>query len=177
LTADAALFLGRAATLGVPRRTTAASASAFRFVDANQAAVGRWYLNVGAKTPMSLATWARTLLALASTRAPENQGIVGGGTSGLWSAGFTSSGEPRRSPLVEADRLGVPLSLRLLQRFAGTNRDADLAYGYILGHLRPDATVDGARSSDSVAQAYYALAFAERAYALERPSGWDDRLI
>jgi hypothetical protein len=177
LTAEAAIFLSRAANVGAVPGVGTPARDAYRFVDANQAAVGRWYLNVGSKTPMDLATWARTLLALASTRSPHNQGILGGGAPALWSAAFTSSGTPRYSSLPDPQNLGLPLSLRLLQRYAGTTRDADLAYGYVLNHLRRDGTVDTAEESNSTAQANFALAFADRAYALQRPDAWDRRLI
>jgi hypothetical protein len=177
LTADAALFLKRTARAGGPAASANQAKRAFHFIDLNQAAVGRWYLNVGANTPMTLLPWASTLLALASTRTAEHQGIVGGGAPGLWSEAFTDSGGPRRTPLVDMRGLGVALSLRLFQRFAGARRDADLAYRSIIDDRRADGTVRVARRDDTIAQATYALAFAERALALRRPDGWYRRLI
>jgi hypothetical protein len=177
LTADAALFLKRTASAGGPPASADQAKSAFHFIDLNQAAVGRWYLNVGAITPMTLRPWASTLLALASTRTAEDQGIVGGGAPGLWAEAFTDSGSPRRTPLVDTRGLGVALSLRLFQRFAGAQRDADLAYRSILDDRRADGTVRVARRDDTIAQATYALAFAERALALRRPNNWYRRLI
>jgi hypothetical protein len=176
-TAAAALFLKRAANAGAGRRSATEATSAFHFIDVHQAAVGRWYLNVGAKTPMTLRTWATTLLALASTRAVDHQGIVGGGVPGLWSAAFSPSGTPIHSPLLDKRGLGVALSLRLFQRFAGTASDAHLAYRSILDNRRPDGTIEEARPDDDIAQADYALAFAERALALRRPKQWNDRLV
>jgi hypothetical protein len=175
LTAEAALFLQRAATIGAGAASGAPAASAFRFVNANQAAVGRWYLSVGARTPMSLATWARTLLSFAATRNATHQGIVGGGEPALWEEAFGDGGAPRETPIVDVG--GVATALRLFQRFAGASRHANTAYSYVLGHLRPDGTVELARQTDSATQAHYALALAERAYALRHPRGWDDRRV
>jgi hypothetical protein len=177
LTADVALFLKRAASAGGAPASADQAESAFHFIDLNQAAVGRWYLNVGANTPMTLRTWASTLLALASTRNPDRQGIVGGGAPELWSEAFRDSGSPRRTPLVDMRGLGVALSLGLFQRFAGTRRDADLAYRSILDDRRADGTFRVARPDDTIAQATYALAFADRALALRRPGEWYRRLI
>jgi hypothetical protein len=175
LTAEAALFLQRAATIGAAPGSRAPSISAFRFVDTNQAAVGRWYLNAGANTPMTLATWARTLLALASTSNATHQGIVGGGEAAIWAEAFSTDGAPRGTPLVETSGLGVASALRLFQRFDTPGRHADKAYAYVLGGLRPDGTIDQAGQRDSTTQAYYALAFAERAFALRHPREWDER--
>jgi hypothetical protein len=177
LTAEVALFLRRAASAGATKASANQAASAFHFIAIHQAAVGRWYLNVGARTPMNLQAWAGTLLALASTRTAENQGIVGGGVAGLWSAAFMDSGTSVRGPLLDQRGLGVALSLRLFQRFAGASRDADLAYGHVLNHRRSDGTAAEARPDDGIAQAYYALAFAERAFALRHPNRWYRRLI
>jgi hypothetical protein len=176
LTADVALLLKRAATTDARRVLAKQADSAFHFLAVHQAAVGRWQLNVGAKTPLTLKTWARTLLALASTRSVENQGIVGGGAAGLWTAAFTPSGAPRGGSLSDQRGIGVALSLRLFQRFAGTSRDADLTYERILNARRPDGTVVGARRDDIVAQGSYTLAFAERALALRHPNQWYRRL-
>jgi hypothetical protein len=175
LTAEVALLLKRAKGIGAAKGSAHEAESAFHFLAVHQAAVGRWYLNIDAKTPMTLETWARTLLALASTRNVTNQGIVGGGVAGLWAAAFTNSGSPRRGPLTDRRGIGVALSLRLFQRFAGGSRDADIAYGSILEHRRADGTVEEALPTDSIAQAYYALAFAERAIALRDPNQWYQR--
>lgn len=175
LTAEAALFLQRAAAIGAAAGASASAAGAFRFVDTNQAAVGRWYLNVGDNTPMTLSTWARTLLSLASTRKARYLGIVGGGEAGIWAEAFSTDGAPRRTPLVDTGGLGVASALRLFQRFATPGRHADTAYAHVLGRLRPDGTLNLAGKSDSTTQAYYALAFAERAYALRHPTEWDHR--
>jgi hypothetical protein len=177
LTADAALFLKRTASAGGSPASADQAKRAFHFIDLNQAAVGRWYLNVGANTPMTLRPWASTLLALASTRTAEHQGIVGGGAPGLWSEAFTDSGSPRRTPLVDIRGLGVALSLRLFQRFAGAKRDAALAYRSVLDDRRADGTVRIARPDDTIAQATFALAFAERALALSRPGDWYRRVV
>ena len=176
LTAEAALFLQRATSVGTAAGSGASAASAFRFVDANQAAVGRWYLNVGAKAPMTLAPWARTLLSLASTRKVKHQGIVGGGEAAIWAEAFSNEGAPRRTPVVDTRDLGIASALRLFQRFPAPTRHADTAYAHVLGRLRSDGTIDLARQSDSATQAYYALAFAERAYALRHPRKWNARL-
>jgi hypothetical protein len=174
-TAAAALLLRRSAKLNINPAVRAEGTSAFGFVDANQAAVGRWYLNVGGKVPMSLTTWASTLLSLASARDLKYQGIVGGGAPALWSAAFTDAGIPRQIPLVDNRGVGVALALRLFQRFAGTAPDAETAYASVLSHLRPDGSVEWASPGDNVAQAYYALAFAERAFALRHANQWDNR--
>jgi hypothetical protein len=175
LTVEAALFLQRAATIGAAPGSRVPSISAFRFVDANQAAVGRWYLDAGANTPMTLGTWSRTLLALASTSNAINQGIVGGGEAAIWAEAFSSSGAPRRTTVVEGSGLGVASALRLFQRFDSPGRHADKAYAYVLGGLRADDTIVQAGQRDSTTQAYYALAFAERAFALRHPREWDQR--
>jgi hypothetical protein len=175
LTAEAALFLQRAATIGAAPGLRTSGSSAFRFVDGNQAAVGRWYLNAGANTPMTLATWARTLLALASTSNATHQGVVGGGEADIWAEAFSTEGAPRRAPVVETNGLGVASALRLFQRFDTPGRHADKAYAYVLGGLRADGTIAQAGRGDSTTQAYYALAFAERAFALRHPAEWDKR--
>jgi hypothetical protein len=177
LTADVALLLKRMSSLGGSAGSAREAKGGFHFIAVHQAAVGRWYLNDGAKTPMTLDTWARTLLALASTRSIENQGIVGGGAAGLWTAAFTSAGVLRRSPLADKRGIGLAMSLRLFQRFAGTSRDADLAFGPVLDDRRSDGTAKEGRGNDAVVQSYYALAFAERALALRRPTEWGRLLL
>jgi hypothetical protein len=172
LTAGAALFLQRLAVTQTRPTALKYAQGAFEYVAKHQAAVGRWYLLVGAKTPMTLRSWAGTLLALASTSDARNQGIVGGGVAGLWSAAFTNSGSPRRGPLFDRRGLGLALSLRLFQRFASSSREADATYRSIFSDRRSDGTVEEAPSRDDVAQAYYALAFAERAFALRYPDRW-----
>jgi hypothetical protein len=175
-TAAAALLLRRSAKLNIDPAAHAEGTSAFGFVETNQAAVGRWYLNVGAKVPMNLTTWASTLLSLASARDLKYQGIVGAGAPALWSAAFTDTGTPQQIPLVTNRGVGVALALRLFQRYAGTAPDAETAYATVLSHLSSDGSVEWASPGDYVAQAYYALAFAERAFALRRVNQWDNRL-
>jgi hypothetical protein len=177
LTADVALLLRRMNPLGGPAGSAREATSGFHFIAAHQAAVGRWYLNVGANTPMTLETWASTLLALASTRSVENQRIVGGGAPGLWTAAFTDAGILRPSPLADKRGIGLAMSLRLFQRFPGSSRDGDLAFGSVLDDRRSDGTVKEGPGDDAVVQSNYALAFAERALALRRPSEWGRLLL
>lgn len=160
LTANAALVLRRAdQLLDLPVR--AEWRGALRTVTEAQAAVGRWYSNVGGEAPMSLGSWARTLHMLLNVDTAEAAGIVGGGIDGMWQAAFTPSGAVRRDALTTEQPVDVAMALRVLAEY-GDPKYADLAFPRVLEQLGEDVRASDAGFSDPVAQAHLALAFAER---------------
>ncbi|MDP9225300.1 MAG: hypothetical protein M3P18_15945 [Actinomycetota bacterium] len=165
-TAAAAAFLFRAAAIDANPQVRPAAARALRLVSASQAAAGRWYETFGARSPMTLASWARTLLALGSSGRSPLRDIENAGALVLWTAAFRGDGTPLNTPLVDRRGFGLAIALSLLQEAGGTKSYADLAYRYALDHRRDDGTVETAAAGDDVVQAYFTLAFAQRAYRL-----------
>ena len=114
-TAQAALLMARAADeAGLPLGREARAA--FRLVRNSQPAVGHWYSTVSGRQPQSLTAWSTTLLTVTSPLAEAQLGGIGGaGVPDLSQAVFTAEGIPRRGPLVETDREGLPLAMSVLQ--------------------------------------------------------------
>jgi hypothetical protein len=168
-TASAAAFLFRAAEINADPEAQPAAVKAMRLVTASQVAAGRWYENfVGHRSPMTLASWASTLLAMGSTGPASDRNIENAGAPGLWTAAFSSGGTPLNTPLSDQRGLGLAIALRLFNHASGTQSYADLACRYVLDDRRPDGTVKAAAPHDAVVQAYYALAFAQRAQRLKQ---------
>jgi hypothetical protein len=160
LTANATLVLRKAdQLLDLPVRDE--WRGAMRTVTEAQAAVGRWPSNVGGTMPMTLGEWARTLHMLLNVDAGEAEGIAGGGVDGMWQAAFTQSGAVGRNALTTHQPTNVAMALRVFAEY-GDPRYADRAFPRVMEQLRRDGAMSGAGLSDPVAQANFALAFAER---------------
>jgi hypothetical protein len=159
MTANAALLLERAGQLGNPGML-AKSRAAFHTVYASQAAVGRWYANVGGRSPMNLSEWASTLYDLLADGSKESLGIAGGGVPALDDAAFGRNGQLLRNDLTNGEPVGVAMSLRMLAASPEVSQ-TDEALGRLADLRRHDGTVSLARADDVTTQAYFALAFAQ----------------
>jgi hypothetical protein len=160
MTANAALLLKRAGAYGDPG-LVAKSRAAFSRVFTSQAAVGRWYANVGSRQPMSLSEWGTTLFDLSSDGSKESLGILGAGMPGLYANAFDARGELLQNIQTTGQPLGIALTLRALASWEETSL-ADKAFERIIERRRGDGTVSLAEPDDDVSQSYFALAFAQR---------------
>lgn len=168
MTANAALLLKRAGELGAPG-AFAKYRAALRTVYSSQAAVGRWYANVGEHTPMSLGEWGTTLFDLSADGSKESLGIVGGGVPALYANAFAADGQLLQNSETVDQPSGVALALRALAAYQERGL-ADNALGKIIEHRRRDGTIILAESDDAVSQAYFALAFAQLLAARTDPA-------
>ena len=160
-TADAALLLKRAATLG-EREAGASSQAALRTIYTSQAAVGRWYAEIGTHRPMTLGEWARTLFDLQADGSPTSVGITGGGMPALFEASFGTGGQgPGGYSITASAPSDVALAARALAAF-GEGASSEAAFRGLLGLRRDDGTIRLAASEDLVSQSNFALAFAQR---------------
>jgi hypothetical protein len=159
-TANAALLLKRAGALGDPG-LFAKSKDALRTIYSSQAAVGRWYANVGGHHPMSLDEWGTTLFDLSADGSKESLGVLGGGVPALYANSFGAGGQVLYNSLTIGRPTGVALALRVLAAYEDTGL-ANVAFGKLIELRRRDGTISLAGSDDSVSQAYFALAFAQR---------------
>jgi hypothetical protein len=159
MTANAALLLKRAGELG-DAGLFAKSRDALRTIYSSQAAVGRWYANVGGHNPMSLSEWGTTLFDLSADGSKESLGILGGGVPALYVNAFAADGQLLENSQTEGDPSGVALALRALAAYQESGL-ADNAFGKLIDRRRRDGTISLAGSNDTVSQAYFALAFAQ----------------
>jgi hypothetical protein len=159
MTANAALLLKRAGELGAPGGFAKYHA-ALHTVYASQAAVGRWYVNVGGHLPMSLGEWGTTLFDLSADGSKESLGILGGGVPALYDNTFEADGQLLENSETEGQPTDVALALRALAGYGETGL-ADNAFGALVERRRRDGTISLAASDDTVSQAYFALAFAQ----------------
>jgi hypothetical protein len=159
MTATAALLLKRAGELGAPG-AFAKYRAALRTVYSSQAAVGRWYGNVGGHTPMSLGEWGTTLFALSADGSKESLGVAGGGVPALYANTFEADGQLRKNSATDSQPTGVALALRALAAYPDSSL-ADAAFDKLAERRRPDGTIGLAAADDTVSQAYFALAFAQ----------------
>lgn len=160
LTANAALLLERAASLGDPKLLSSAR-SALNTIYTRQAAVGRWYANVGALIPMSMSEWAETLYALLADGSPTSLGIAGGGVPALYHSTFEEDGQLLHNTQTQSEPAGVALALRTLAAYPEVTL-ANKPFAYVMRSRRPDGTISLAAPNDAVSQAYFALAIAQR---------------
>jgi hypothetical protein len=161
LTADAALLLKRAAALG-DVGLLAQSRAALRTVYSSQAAVGRWYAFVGSHQPMDLSEWGTTLFDLLADGSKESLGIAGGGVPALYDTSFTARGQLMKNSLTDSQPGGVALALRALAAYPDPGL-SETAFAALVDLRRHDGTISLARASDTVSQADFALAFAQKA--------------
>jgi hypothetical protein len=159
MTATAALLLKHAGELGAPG-AFAEYRAALRTVYSSQAAVGRWYANVGGHSPMSLSEWGTTLFDLSADGSKESLGIVGGGVPALYANVFGADGQLRKNSMTDNQTTGVALALRALAAYQDSSL-ADAAFGKLTNRRRPDGTISLAAADDTVSQAYFALAYAQ----------------
>jgi hypothetical protein len=159
MTANAALLLRRAAELGSPG-LLASSRAALHTIYSSQAAVGRWYANVGGHTPMSLAEWGMTLFDLNADGSKEALGIAGGGVPALYANAFEPDGQLLQNSETDGQPAGVAIALRALAGSPESNL-ADNAFAKMAESRRPNGTISLAASDDAESQAYFALAFAQ----------------
>ena len=159
MTANAALLLKRAGELGDPS-LFAKYRAAMRTIYSSQAAVGRWYANVGGRGPMSLGEWGTTLFDLSADGSKESLGILGAGVPALYADAFGAGGQLLKNILTEGQPTGVALALRALAAYDDRSL-ANRAFGNLIDLRRPDGTISLAAPDDLVSQAYFALAFAQ----------------
>jgi len=159
MTANAALLLKRAGELGA-QGLFAKYRAAMRTIYSSQAAVGRWYANVGGRSPMSLGEWGTTLFALSADGSKESLGIVGAGVPALFANAFGADGQLLKNGMTNGQPTGVALALRALTAYEDSTL-AEKAFGKLITLRRPDGTISLAGSQDSVSQADFALAFAQ----------------
>jgi hypothetical protein len=159
MTANAALLLKRAGELGAPG-AFADYRAALHTVYTSQAAVGRWYRDVGGHLPMSLGEWGTTLFELSADGSKESLGILGAGVPALYANAFEADGQLKQNSETEGQPIAVALALRALAAYAEGGL-ADNAFGALIEHRRPNGTINLAASDDTVSQAYFGLAFAQ----------------
>jgi hypothetical protein len=115
-----------------------------------------------------LAGRAWILLALASSPSAADRATAGRGALRLRTNAFEADGTP--SPLASSDprRLGTALTVVLLQAVAQQvgNKGVGSVFAQAYRSARADGTITLTPGSSVTAQAYYALAFAERLSAL-----------
>jgi hypothetical protein len=160
MTANAALLLKRAGALGVAGLEPK-SRAAFRTIYLSQAAVGSWYATVGRKIPMSLAEWGSTLYDLSADGSTPSLGVLGAGMPHLYANVFGRRGQLLRERQASRSPVGIAIALRALAAWEATGL-AEEAFGQMLKLRRPDGTITVAASDDTISQAYFALAFAQR---------------
>lgn len=167
LTAGAFALLDRTA-VELDAGTSAAANRALRTIERNQAAVGRWWSQLGQpRSPMTLIEWASTLDALVGSKHATAQGIAGGGIPALFETAFQPDGSLRRSVLTQDDPTGMAVSLDAFARFAEL-RYSKLVATRILEALDRGRDVSG---GDATASAYLAMALARHELTLTRAAG------
>jgi hypothetical protein len=160
LTANAALLLERAGALGDPGLLAKARA-ALTTIYSSQAAVGRWYADVGGRRPMSLGEWATTLYDLIGDGSRESLGILGAGVPGIYANAFAPGGKLIKNRQTEGQPVGVALTLRAVAAWEESSL-AEKAFSKLIQLRRSDGTITLARADDLVSQADFALALAQR---------------
>jgi hypothetical protein len=160
LTANAAILLKRAAALG-DAEAAVKSEAALRTIYSSQAAVGRWYADVGGHLPMSLDEWGATLFDLIADGSRESLGILGGGVSAIYANAFGAEGEILNNIQTAGKPRGVAIALRALAAYEVPSL-ADRVFANVGKLVRRDGTVSLASSDDAESQADFALAFAQR---------------
>jgi hypothetical protein len=160
MTANAALLFKRAGAHTNPALLLK-SRAAFLTIYSSQAAVGSWYANVGGHVAMNLAEWGTTLFDLSADGSKASLGILGGGMPHLYANAFDTGGQLLNNAQTSAGPDGVALALRALASWEDTGR-AEKAFAQMLKLGRRDGTISLAPPDDTVGQAYFALAFAQR---------------
>jgi hypothetical protein len=168
LTAEAGLVLSRIAQIGGGPLAQRYGASALSVVRRAQISPGEWHKSLGGSGPMPVAQRALTLYALHGSPDTHDQEVALGALPDLFGEAFNSWGEPRRdSPLVGKRGIGPILALRALYLDPGRG-PSEHATRWFVTHRRPDGTFEDAAADDVTTQAYFALAFAIRAYVYAR---------
>src|SRR5205807_1947144 len=132
-----------------------------RTIYESQAAVGRWYADVGARLPMSLDEWGTTLFDLIADGSKESLGIVGAGVPAIYRNAFGAGGEVLVNVQTTGEPTGVAIALRALAAYEEVSL-ADRVLASLMKAIRSDGTITLAAPDDTEAQAYFALAFAQR---------------
>jgi hypothetical protein len=163
LTADAGLVLSQIATVGGGPLAKHYSDSALGVVRQAQVSPGRWHKSLGGNGPMPVAERALTLFALHALPSKPDQDVTLRALPDLFTEAFESWGQPRTSPLVGKRGIGGVLALRTLYLDPGRSPSEHVTRWYV-EHRRADGTFEDAAADDATTQAYFALAFAMRAY-------------
>ena len=116
---------------------------------------------------MPVAERSVTLFALHALPSVPDQELVKGALADLFAETFHPWGEPRDSPVVGKRGIGPALALRTLYLDPGTSPSEHVTR-WLVTHRRPDGTFEAAAADDAVAQSYFALALAIRAFVYSR---------
>jgi hypothetical protein len=163
LTAEAGLVLSRIAVVGGGPLAQRYGASAIGMVRRAQISPGNWHKSLGGDGPMPVAERALTLYALHAVPSSPDQQLVLTTLPDLFAEAFEPWGQPRNSPLVGKRGIGAVLALRLLYLDPGRGPSEHVTRWFVT-HRRADGTFKDAAADDATTQAYFALAFATRAY-------------
>jgi hypothetical protein len=162
-TADAGLVISKLAAVGGGPLAQRYGRSALAKVRRAQIAPGKWHKSLGAAAPMPVAERALTLYSLHLVPDKAFQDITLRALPGLFTEAFEAWGQPRKSRLVGTRGIGPILALRALYRDPGRSPSEHVTRWFV-EHRRPDGTFEDVAPDDAVTHAYFALAFATRAY-------------
>jgi hypothetical protein len=164
LTAEAGLVLTKMAAAGGGPVAQHFADSALATVRRAQIKPGVWHKSLGGNGRMPVAERSLTLYALYGIPSKADQNLALSALPDLFDEAFEPWGEPRRnSPLVGKRGIGAVLALRALYVDPGRSPSEHVTRWFVT-HRRPDGTFEDAPADDVTTQAYFALAFATRAY-------------
>jgi hypothetical protein len=163
LTADAGLVLSKLAAVGGGALAEQYGASAMGMVRRAQISPGKWHKSLGGNGEMPVAERAIALYALYALPSKPDQQLVLDALPDLFAEAFEPWGQPRHSPVVGKRGIGAVLALRSLYLDPGKSPSEHVTRWFV-EHRRADGTFKDAADDDITTQAYFALAFATRAY-------------
>ena len=131
----------------------------FRMIFDSQVAIGRWYSIRGSHVQMSALQWGETLYALQQSRLSEAKRIARAGIPAIASAEFKRSGRPAAD--AASDPVGAAAAAAAIASYPVPSI-GEAVSSTILGSRRSDGTIALAAAADDPAQAWFALALAQR---------------